>query len=179
MKLNKEFVKLAAFFGISFLILFFTPKSSYANDFSISIYPSIIQISSLPPANIIAPLEIRNLSDQNIETEIQIKQFHSLSENQIPEYSEDSDDIIKNVKIIDNGTETKSLFLAPKQTKKLSVEINIPKQEKQGDHYFSIQFISKDNKNIMGTNSSQILGGVTTNILLSVGRIENKIRAQF
>ena len=62
--------------------------------------------------------------------------------------------------------------MAPKQEKKLFIKIDVPENEKESDYYFSIQFISKPTVVKDDLNYSQILGGVATNVLLSVGSKE-------
>jgi len=150
------------FFLLLFTICIFTLSSeqsrkAHASGLSLGISPPILQITAEPGANIKAPIIIQNLGDESIELDIVFKP-----------------PIFDKVQILDQNNPIQSLTLSPKQEKKLLLKIDIPKNETDSEYYFSIQFISKPSILNSNLNYSQILGGVGTNVLLSIGKQNTK-----
>lgn len=181
---NKQ-IKKSFFFILHFALIgllgylfigLFSP-SAYATGFSLAIYPPLIQIAGKPSANIKSQITIKNLSNEAIDLDILFEPFSaSINQNGEVNYIPISDEyalLFNNVQVVDQENPTQNLTLAPKQEKNLFLKIQIPENSKQEDYYFSVQFISKPNTINNNLNYSQILGGVATNILLSVGSREN------
>lgn len=142
----------------NFALLIFNLDKAAASALSLGIFPPILQITAMPPANIKAAIIVKNFGEETVDLDILFKPF---ADNQ-------NSSIFNQIQVFDDNNPLKSITLAPKQEKKLTLVIDIPKNEKESEYYFSIVFISKAIKN-NNTNYSQILGGVATNVLLSIG----------
>lgn len=138
-------------FAISYLLL--TIDKAQADGLSLGISPPLLQITAQPPAQIKTPIIIQNLSDESVELDIVFKP-----------------PIFDKIQILDENSPIQNLTLAPKQEKKLFLKIDIPENEADSEYYFSIQFISKPSIVNDNLNYSEILGGVATNVLLSIGK---------
>lgn len=156
------------------LIGLFLPKAN-AQGFSLSIDPPILQIDATAPSKIKSYVTLTNLSYEEISLDIGLKPFTS-SPNQNGEvkYVSDSDAnfadplIFQRIRIEDENGALQSLTLAPKQQKKITLNIDLPKGEPPSDYYFSVIFISKEVSQD-NLSSSQNLGGIAANVLLSIG----------
>ena len=74
-------------------MLFFTAPSAAAQDFSLGIYPPIIQIDALSPSEITTPITIENLSTESVILSIQLRQFvPKETENGEIEYIREADE---------------------------------------------------------------------------------------
>lgn len=157
----------------SFFIL--NTKPTDASSISLGIYPPILQIDTIPPADVSSDIQIQNQGEESQDLSIIIKPFKAANtENGELSYLFANDQfgtdplIINHIKIIDGDNEVNSITLAPKQEKKLKLNINLPKGETPSDYYFSIIFVSKSQID-SSLNASQSTAGVATNVLLSVG----------
>ena len=146
-----------------------------ASSLSLGVFPPIIQIDATPPADVSSPIEIQNMNEDPVQLKIIFKAFKaSPSENGTPEYLKDGvsfgDDpfFFQKVKILDGEDMVGSIELAPKQIKKLTLNINIPADQPPSDYYFSVLFISKTQLEA-DTNNTQAAGGIGTNVLLTIG----------
>ncbi|MGH7246349.1 MAG: hypothetical protein ACREGI_05470 [Candidatus Levyibacteriota bacterium] len=145
-------------------------------DISLGVYPPILQIQATPPANILSPITVQNLSDTTVDVDILVKPFTQSADNTgAVQYLPDNQGfpgedpfINEKMDIFDGTHAVDELTLAPKQEKKLVFHIDLPKDEPASDYYFSILFISKDIYNGQSTISS-LAGGIAINVLLSVG----------
>ncbi len=151
-------------FLLAFCFLFLGLAKTEASSFSLGIYPPVIQIRAEPPADISTPIVIKNLADETSQLQIIFRPFTASGE----ESNATSYPLFQNVQIIDDGNKVDSFILAPKQQKTLILHIDIPQNYTKSDYYFSVIFLSKGTGYNKSTQS-QILGGVATNILLSVG----------
>ncbi|HYK08272.1 MAG TPA: hypothetical protein VEW42_02105 [Candidatus Eisenbacteria bacterium] len=146
-----------------------------ASDFSLGIFPPIIQIQANVPTGIKKDITVVNASESPQDVSIVMKQFTNspysngqvsyLPDNTIPHPDKD---IFSKIQILDTDAPIDSITLAPKQKKTLTLRIGLPKDEPAGDYYFSILFISH---NQVGDtqNGSVINAGIATNVLLSIG----------
>lgn len=156
-------------------ILFFLASNNiYAQSFYAGVNPPILQIETEPPANVLAPISIENLGSQPMEMNILLKPFEPSDQengqirylNSTPkEYNE----IFDRIRILDQGNMINSLALGPKQKKDLRLNINIPRETKPFDYYFSVVFVSKESS-LSERTSTQNLGGIAVNVLLSTGK---------
>lgn len=156
-----------------FIFSFFIPLSKVHADFNLAVYPPIIQINAKPPANVSAPVTVENLGSESIELELILKPFEAGDrENgqikyleEIPvEYSL----IFQRVAVLDGSEQITELTLGPKQKKELTLNINIPRETTPQDYYFSLVFVSSQASEQPDRTGTQILGGIATNILLTV-----------
>ena len=152
-----------------YLVLFticyslFAIDTAHAASLSLSISPPLLQITAQAPAQIKTPITIQNLGDESVELDIVFKLLSDSVQNQ-------NSPIFDKIQIFDQNNPVQSLSLGPKQDKKLFLKIDIPENETDSDHYFSIQFISKPSVKEDNLNYSQIIGGVGINVLLSIGQ---------
>jgi len=158
------------------LILFFLPlNKAWAASVSLGIYPPIIQVNAVPPADIASPLSIQNNGDESLSVKIELRPFVSSDQEngQIRYIGQEEANfadplILQRVKIYDGDLETTQLDIAPGQKKDLNLRITIPKDSPQADYYFSIVFLSGP-KSFGDMSSSQSLTGIASNVLLAVG----------
>lgn len=144
-------------------------------DFSLGVYPPILQIQADVPTAIKKEVTIVNASENPQDVSIVFKQFVQSPYNngQIsypaqPETPRPDKDIFQKIQILDEDAPIDSVTLAPKQKKVLTLHIGLPKDEPPGDYYFSILFISHD-RLTKTQNGSAINAGIATNVLLSIG----------
>src|SRR5581483_213240 len=143
--------------------------------FNVGIYPPVISVTAKPPTSLTTPITIVNQNDQEVAGTIAFRLFTPGSyENgqliYLPSSTVPAPDkaIFDRIKIAQDGLSVKDIVLAPKQARKLNLEISLPKDEPLADYYFSIIFLS--NTSITSSNtSSTAVGGIATNVLLSVG----------
>lgn len=163
------------FLLVACCLLLVTPAPASAQGFSLGINPPILQIEAQAPAKIQSFITLNNLSYEEVNLNIVFKPFTaSLRQNGQVKYISESEAnftdplIFQRMRIEGENGSLQSITLAPKQEKKLTFNIDIPKDEPPSDYYFSVIFVSKgieqDNQ-----SSSQNLGAIATNVLLSIG----------
>ena len=172
-----SFTRRIKFFYLFILFLSFLsfPNQTHASDISLGIYPPIIQILATPPADIHSPMTLSNPTDQTITAKILVRPFSNAPEdNGQPAYlpgkswlGEDKD-IFQKMAIFDGEKNTDTITLAPHQQHNLELRVTLPKDEPASDYYFSITFLSNPIAISQGSNA-KVAGGVSTNVLLSVG----------
>lgn len=157
-------------FSIFYLV--FAKLPVYAQNINLGVYPPIFQATTTPPSEISAPVSVYNFSDNSVDLKIVIKPFsQSESENGEVSYlakSPTGDFIAKNVRVLDDKNEISGITLSAKEIKKLTLKITVPKDQSRSDYYFSIIFLSSGQE-INTSNTSFSLGGVATNVLVSIG----------
>lgn len=167
-----------------FFILIFTPflihKSANASGYSLSIYPTIIKIKANPPAHVKTGIKIKNLSDNPIELGYVLKSFTASQENpgQIKyllysDYTSKNFNFLQRIKVMEDNQAISKIILSPKQEKNLTILIDLPQEEEQADHYFSIVFLTQ-NQEKLDSNYSRIIEGIGINVLISIGANQYK-----
>jgi len=156
-----------------FSLLTFNLSKASADGFSLAVFPPVFQIEAKAPALIRSELELENLSDQNLDIQITLKQFEPKENGSISFLQEgktqgENPKIVDRVSILDKEEKLNTLKIAAKQKKKLTLAIDIPQDEPPSDYYFSIIFSSKDGQKKERT-SSLTQAGIATNVLLSIG----------
>ncbi len=160
----------------AFFLLFNAAKAS-ASGLSLAVFPPILQIQAVPPANIKSPITLINNSDTTLNLNILIKPFTAAKSEDgkityLPTNKPFGDDplILNKIQILDNNRPVKDMSLAPGQKINLKININIPKSEPFSDYYLSIIFVSKANlRDQKNSNTTTNLAGIATNVLLSIG----------
>ena len=174
MKKRKIYILISVSIVFILISLILNPKSTNAQEISVGIDPSILQIEATSPSLVKSPISIDNQSDQNITYSIFLVPFKASNlANGQPEFDrtllDTYKDIFGKIKISDeNGTLTQ-ISLAPKQKKDLTLSIRLPQGEPPKDYYFSVVFISEA---IGEENKESFVGaraGIGTNVLLSIG----------
>lgn len=158
---------------IGIILTFFSVKTDAA--LSLTADPTIIRIYATTPSDISANLAIQNLDTKPVILKIILKPFVSSEkengEVKYPQSSSSNDlDFLQKIKIYDGDKLLNDSFiLAPKQRKKLTLKVNIPKDYTSSDYYFSVIFLSVPEERYE-SNRSYISGGITSNILLSMAK---------
>jgi hypothetical protein len=175
-----------------FLIILFTAEvatfshqKAHAQGVDLGIYPPAIEVNTIPPSSVKAPLTIENNGDTDITADIQYKLFRpAKEENGTITYltgkdAEPSPDplLFQKVQILENDHVITTVRLAPGQQKQLEVHIGIDKESVPADYYFSVIFLAKQSNqytdssdtSLDNQNASITTGGVATNVLLSIG----------
>lgn len=152
-------------------------KMTYADTFSVGIYPPITKINAIPPVNTTSPIVIKNPTDKTEVLNITFRPFTQSDEENGQVRFLKSDElnledplIFQRIKITDQDKEVSSITLAPKEERKLKLSLDIPEGENVSDYYFSILFTSTSSALLEQKNTSQIESSIATNILLSIGK---------
>jgi hypothetical protein len=181
--MKKAFL-LLALVSLGFLTFAQSAYSQTTNSqFSLGIYPPILEISANPPSLIEADIQIQNFSGLPQNLGIIFKSFRQDSADGTLRYiNEDAIEgpdslILDRIKVYD-GNPISELNLEPFESKDLKLKINLDKDSPRGDYYFSVIFIStlSGSEQVSG---SDIPGGIGTNVILSVGpkgKVSGKIR---
>ena len=166
-------------FVLSFLIIIkVLTDTAYAQEFSLGIYPPVIQATTLPPTVIKPKITISNKTDSELNLLIRMKPFRPTGKGDgsitypnstsLPEYL-----IFPLTKIYDGENSINSITLGPKETKDLTMQIDINRDTPLADYYFSVLFIS-DSEDKKESQNIQIPAGIATNVILTVGQNRSK-----
>lgn len=173
----KSFRKIFIFILATLYLLLYTPIAR-AQGISLGINPPLLTIDANPPARIESPITIYNKSDNTISLTLQIKAFTAAQSadgqirllNQNQESSLPNPKLLSQVVIVDNGRAISSLTLSPRQEKTVNLAIDIAKEEKAWDYYFSVIFSGAPEFAMPAdTSGSAVSGGIASNVLLSIG----------
>lgn len=170
-----------------FIISSFSAQDIFADGTSLSIAPSVMQISTQTPADITTPFTLSNQSEQSINLHFGYKAWDTqassngtvvfLSQNQMM-LGPDKKIFEKMQVLSDTNTSLTSVNIGPKQTKNLQLHIKLPENEPEGDYYFTLVFLQspkKENQITLDTSVedqksfSSIQAGIGMNVLLRVG----------
>lgn len=166
-------------FTLSSYLLVHTSKVD-AQNLDLSVSPPIFQIELTPPANVKAEeeLTIENTGDEPLVLDLVLRAFEpSQAENGTLTLLDPQKPIpganpriVERIEILEDDEPTTRVRLAPGQTKKLGIQITIPKDEPPSDYYLTLIFLSRQAAdNETETSNAITTGGVGVNILLSVG----------
>lgn len=169
--------------GYLTLILILFPKIAFAEEKGIGIYPPIIKINATAPSNITVPITLKNLEDKPIEAQISIRPFSIGRTGKInlilyKDYTKEMISLIENIKFQEEDQNVSKLVFSPNETKKLSLAIDIAKESKIKDFYFSLLFLI-NNKDSSESTRSLISIGTGTNVLLAIGDSKKSYRESF
>lgn len=149
---------------------------AYAQEVSLTTFPSTIRLQVQPSQTTSARFTITNQATEAIKLEIMLRSFKGDPTNDGKViYLEGNDPaILKRVTVIDNDLPITSIELGPKQSKQLELKIETNKQEPTSDYYFSIIFLAdtagiKDEAPNEARASSIAQAGIAINVLLAVG----------
>lgn len=156
------------------LVIFFlaTPTKTYAQQFHLSIEPTVIQIDSTPPAKFEAPFQLKNLSSSSITLKpkfIPLEAREDGKVNLVFNEEENLDSLIKDrLSIIDNGSIVEQVELRAGETKQLRLFMDIAQGDPAGDFYFTLVFLSEGGQ-VDQSSASSIPAGIGMNVLVSIG----------
>jgi len=162
----------------AYLLICLFPEKSLA-DFSLGVYPPILQIHATPPASIHTQVVVSNPGDIPVNLHMDVKPFRpNLDQNGTitflkpgEEIEGNDPNIIKKIEFTNSdGTPFTDFSLSPGAEKTVFIHAAIPKDEPSGDYYLSLLFTSLPNQGkVNGISSSGIIGGIGANLLLSIG----------
>ena len=168
--------------SVLIIILIFIPKITNASSYSLSIYPTIIKIKTNPPAIVKAGIRIKNLSDSPVELGYALKPFVASEKNPgqvkyllYSDYTSKNFIFLQRIKVLEDNQDISKIILSPKQEKNLTILIDLPQEEEQADHYFSIVFLTQ-NQDKLDSSYSHIVQGIGTNVLISIKAQEYKAK---
>lgn len=168
-------------------MLLLSGSLAHAEELSLKVNPSVLQISTQSSSDVRAPFLIENQSDQPIRLRIGYKLLdpEKSKEGKVVFLSEPGakESIFEHVEVVDaESTAINSLQLGPKQQKQLQVRVQIPENQPSADYYFSLIFIhditaqTDQNSTVKDRKDqhtiSTVQGGIGTNVLLAVGAPE-------
>ena len=166
--------------SVLIIILLLTPKIAHASGYSLSIYPTIIKIKTNPPELVKTGIRIKNLSDNPIELGYILKPFVASEKNSgqikyllYSDYTSKNFNFLQRIKVLEDNQAISKIILSPKQEKNLTILIDLPQEEEQADHYFSIVFLTQSQEKL-DSNYSRIIEGIGTNVLVSIGTNQYK-----
>lgn len=153
---------------------------AHAEGTSLKMQPSNLQIRAKSPSDIQAPFTLTNQGSEPVNLQVVLKTFRDTGDDtgRIV-YSKpglkneaEQDSFLKTVQILDDGFAVSKITLGPKQQKKLELRINLPKDSKAQDHYFSIIFLTEPDVSSeiseSENSSSAIQSGIALPVLLAV-----------
>jgi len=156
------------------------PKIADADGYSLEINPGIIKIKASPPALVKTGIRIKNLSDNPIELGYILKPFVASEKNSgqikyllYSDYTSKNFNFLQRIKVLEDNQAISKIILSPKQEKNLTILIDLPQEEEQADHYFSIVFLTQSQEKL-DSNYSRIIEGIGTNVLVSIGTNQYK-----
>lgn len=158
------------------LISHFLAHFAWAEGVSLSTYPSTIQIRAQTPGDIRSGFTIENKSEETVKLVIQLKPFKAdITNDGRLIYIENNDPpIFKKVQVVDNGFAVSNIELGPKQSKNLTLRVQLDGQEQPQDQYFSVVFLTVDPpltdepvEDAVARSNAQ--AGIALNVLMSIG----------
>lgn len=164
------------FIGLFASYLFIPVASTIAatGGASLSIYPPVIEVQTVPPSSPLAPITIQNNNENELNLKIELIPFKQKSLNGDIELNPEAINqgfykyFKDKIQFLVDGKKTDSITLAPLEAKEVDLNINLQKGDPPGDYYYSIVFLTADNA-LNDTSSSLIPAGIATNLLLSIG----------
>ena len=157
-----------------FTVFVMLPKIADADGYSLEINPGIIKIKASPPALVKTGIRIKNLSDNPIELGYILKPFVASEKNSgqikyllYSDYTSKNFNFLQRIKVLEDNQAISKIILSPKQEKNLTILIDLPQEEEQADHYFSIVFLTQSQEKL-DSNYFRIIEGIGTNVLISI-----------
>ena len=148
---------------------------SNRDQFSVGIYPPILEVKANPPAEIESKINLENLSTISRVFDISVRSIKSSFEGDGTIVYEDEDSINEpellirdKITIYDDDIPLQEVSLDALEAKELKLKISLDKDTEIGDYYFSILFTASTKGS--NTTGSEIPGGISTNLILSIGQ---------
>ncbi len=157
---------------LTLAIFLFVIPNAYAQEFHISVEPTVIQIDSTPPAKFEAPFQLKNLSNSSITLTPKFIPIEPREDGKVSLILNEEEDLANFIKdklvILDNGSVVNEVELRAGETKQLTLFMDVAKGNPAGDFYFSLVFLSGGG-NIDESSASSIPAGIGMNVLVSIG----------
>lgn len=173
MKIYNHILYLFPIFWVCVVLLIF-PSLAYAQEQSLSIFPPVLEVQTIPPSSPSVPIIIQNNIEEDVSLKIELVPFRTngitgevillpdeAKKGFYPYYRE-------KIQFLVDGKKTETINLAPLEAKQVEVNINLTKGDPPGDFYYSIVFVSSQ-KGPRESSVSQLPAGIATNLLLSIG----------
>lgn len=158
--------------AIPLFLLFLFSNQAYAQEFHVSIEPTVIQIDSTPPAKFQAPFRIKNLSNSTVKLTPLVVPIKPREDGKIDLLLGEENSLATVIKerlvILDGQTKVEELELRAGEAKDLLLFMDVLEGDPAGDFYFSLVFTS-DGTIIDETSTSSIPAGIAMNVLVSIG----------
>lgn len=156
-------------------------SSSYASDIGLGVYPPLIKAHADKPSSIRLPLKVKNMGDEPIEVNVSIRALNATRDGSpelilFKDYTPEFTALVEAINIIENDQNVSTLTFSPEETKELKLNIEISKEQKEKDYYFSVIF-QIANKEQDENSHSLIQASTAANVLLSVGRTDPSYEA--
>lgn len=146
---------------LGFLLIGLFPQPAEAEGITLSVSPSLLRVQIRPPAEAKASISIQNLGEDSVNLDLKLIPFRPSGDTGDIEYFDQNafpdefKKISKKIIITDQGLETSSIVLGPKQQKKLELQFIIPKDEIEADYYFSVIFFGHNLSQNENTNENE------------------------
>lgn len=166
-------------YSFIFLIVVFLTHADQieAQEFSVGVYPPVIQASTLPPTVIKPKITLSNKTQSELALNIELKPFRPTGKGDgsvsypnsksLPEYL-----IFPRIKFFESENEINQVILGPNETKEITMQLDVDRDAPLSDYYYSVVFITQSDKD--GTENIQIPAGISTNVILSIGQNKSK-----
>ncbi len=154
--------------NLSFII-YHSPKAYAQSAISLGVDPPILQINATAPALVRSKVVIINRGDSSVTLKVSFKPFIG-SDREDGQIRYVNEELGVDVKLLDDSGEAiNELELSPKEEKKLTLSIDIPRDSPPSDYYFSIIFLTGKSSKGETSSSSESITGIASNVLLSIG----------
>lgn len=148
------------------IIVFLSSKQSpaYAQNFSLSVNPSVITIQTKAPKLITKSIYITNNATTPLSLKLRMQPFTQADTNHgVVSYGVNKEEflrkdpkIFEKIKVYDANTLADTITIAPKQKKELTLRITLPERQRNGDYYFSILFASNSSPVIVSETKQSL-----------------------
>lgn len=172
----KQSLKITISILVVAVVTHFLANFAWAEGVSLSTYPSTIQLRAHQAGDVRSGFTIENKSEATVKLLIQLKPFKAdITNDGRVVYIENNDPpIFKKVQVVNDGFAISSLELGPKQSKNLTLRVQVDGGEKPADYYFSVIFLTvepplTDEAVEDAVARSNAQAGIAMNVLLSIG----------
>lgn len=160
---------------VLFVLFSLFPGKTFAESFSLGLFPPVIPISTEPGSDIEKQIDITNNLDIPQTLNIAYRQFtgSEAKNGQISFIPNNSnfEKFLNNVSILQADQAVQRITLSAKQTTHLLLKISVPKDYPASDYNFTILFTGISTPQVSNYSPkawSQLQGAIGTNILLSI-----------
>jgi len=154
------------------ILLLLLPLKAYAQEFHVSVEPTVLYIDTTPPSSPEAPFIVKNLANTSIKLTPRLIPFEAEEDGKIKLLINNQNDLSSFIKarlvIIDENGLINELDLRPGEAKQLKLGINLEPGDPVGDYYFTLVFMS-EGEILDETTTSAIPAGIGINVMLSIG----------
>lgn len=164
-KIYKIFFILFLFFFATYYVLLPTP--SFAQQITLSIAPSLLEVIIKPGKSILVAYSLQNLSDPTIITARVLPFIPKGNNGNLEILKEFSGPIRFSLNNADIAID-KPFFMRSRDQQQLLLNIRVPEGATEGDYYYTLLAETQPPPGIEGTSSSQAKTTIGANILITV-----------